>query len=376
MALDSTMSELPMEACYSENSRGNHWQAVSWALKAIKPGFEKRLFTESNKYTDQPLRVLTHCFMALGQKEMAQHFGEQVKNYVEDESWETFLSDSQKEGVVNFLRPGALGDVLLTGWALEGLRAQFPTRKFVYYTKCAEMAELLDVDEVKDSDLWSDRAQGKDFSLIGYPIKDGYPEVPMKKHLIEYFCEECDTIPITPKLKIDSFKTAGDYITLHVKAGWSDYKNWPTEKWECLVKKLDKKVIQLGGISDPRIANTVDMRGMTTIKETLKLIEGAFLHLGVDSFTNHAAGIFKTKSVILFGSTSPIGSGYGASNIWLKLPCSPCYRENPKISGQPRGVCNNPEGQTYDNPKHKCMNDISVAQVYSRIGSLCEEKNS
>lgn len=377
IAKDNSYAELYMEACYSEHIRGEHWQAISWALQASKIPYTHRLFSEKNKYTDQPLRQLTHCFSALGCKDIALFWGAKVRDHVKDPSWEKFLTSLQDEPkVVNILRAGAIGDILVTGWALEGLREKHPEHKIIYYTKIPEMANLLDVDEVRDSGLWSQRSRGFDYPLVGYPIKEGYPNTPMKKHLIDYICEECGVTPKRPKFDIGGDINETPYITIHVKTGWSVYKEWPVEKWTELVKLLkatyNLPIFQLGGESDPLIEGiSEDFRGKTDLRGTLHLIKQAKLHIGGDSFTNHAAGLFETKAVILFGSTSPVGSGYpSALNIWEQLPCSPCYKEDPKLSCQPMGVCNNPEGQTYANPKHECMHKITVDQVYINIQLL------
>jgi hypothetical protein len=95
--------------------------------------------------------------------------------------------------------------------------------------------------------------------------------------------------------------------------------------------------------------------------------------MGVDSFSNHLTHIKwagkQTKGVILWGSTQATAAGYGENiNISLGLPCQPCFREDPKISRQPRGLCINPEGQdSYDNPQHACMNLITVELVLERL---------
>jgi len=372
IAKDWTFAELYMEACYTEQDRNEYWNAISWATQATRIPFRQRLFTEYDKYTDQPLRMLCHSFNNLKWTAMALAWGDRVKEFVNDPSWETFLS-SIRGKVININRPGALGDVLLTGWTLRGLREKYPGHEIAYYTKCKEMAELLPVDKVLDSDDWETRKNGIDYCLTGYPIKEGYPNVPMKKHLINYFSEEAGVKAYRPLLKMP-YLTRKNYFTIHTKAGWSTYKNWPLKNWIKLVKEIKDRyaieVIQIGGKGDPRVIGTTNKLGLS-LKGSLQLIQTAKCHLGVDSFSNHAAGLFETPAVILFGSTSAIGSGYDtAFNLSLNLPCSPCYKEDPKISKQSQGICQNPPDQTYDKPKHACLTNMTVEYVFNQVQKM------
>ena len=83
--------------------------------------------------------------------------------------------------------------------------------------------------------------------------------------------------------------------------------------------------------------------------------------MGVDSFTNHASATVGTPAVILFGSTSPTGSGYGQNiNIYKGLECQPCYKEY-GWSKDSRGPCE------YEK---MCMNQITVDDVFKNFLEL------
>jgi ADP-heptose:LPS heptosyltransferase len=111
--------------------------------------------------------------------------------------------------------------------------------------------------------------------------------------------------------------------------------------------------LQIGHKDDPALSNAVDFRGHT-IKAAIAAMKYAEVHIGVDSFTNHASAAVLTPSVILFGSTAPIGSGYAQNvNIHKDLECSPCYREY-DWSRDSKGEC------PYDK---KCMDLITVDEV-------------
>ena len=276
------------------------------------------------------------------------------------------VGDSPNMSVINVIRPGAVGDVLLSSVIVKGLKIKHPNHVIHYYTRTFEAAYLIEgIDRVIDSNLWSQRTPGIDYYLNPYPSERG-DDRPYQKHLIEYYADILD-IPVdwnyslkpivSPKL------VTGRYLTLHIKTGWSIYKEWPVQQWNKLIQELKiytpMKIVQIGSATDPLVEGVdIDLRGKTTLAQSCALIRDAKLHLGGDSFSNHIAGAYHTKAVILFGSTSPTGSGYPtAKNIYLDLPCQPCYKENPNVSRHPKGSCSH----------HLCMNQITVEMVMKEI---------
>ncbi len=242
------------------------------------------------------------------------------------------------------------------------------------------MAQLLvGVDKVFRADEWDGREPGRDLWLTGYPLAEGYPERPMQQHLVAYFCDEAGVPFGKPQLK-EPEPFAIDrpaWVTIHPKAGWSAYKEWPLDKWSEIVARFHEAypkiaVAQIGGAGDPPVEGAdCDLRGRTSLSQAIWLVKNSVLHFGVDSFSNHAAGAFEHPSVIVFGSTSPTGSGYdSAINLWAGLDCSPCYREDPNISRQSRGPCINPPGQEYAHPRHACMAAITVDQARQALTDL------
>ncbi len=286
--------------------------------------------------------------------------------------------------IINILRPGAIGDVIATGAAVAGLMRIGVWIN--YYTKCHEAAAMLGgVDQIYDASKWDTRLPGTDLALTGYPVAAGYPEQPMLKHLTEYFCEEAG---VPARLPIIHYKESYPpgclrWITIHAKTGWSHYKEWQQSRWQLIIARLrrhypDIGVVQIGAPDDPLLLGvTSDMRGETTLGHAAWLIQHSLFHMGVDSFSNHIAGALRHPAIILFGSTSPTGSGYStAVNLWAGLPCSPCYREDPAISAHPRGPCVNPPGQDYMIPQHACMAEITVDRVWDEVEAMMERINA
>jgi ADP-heptose:LPS heptosyltransferase len=221
------------------------------------------------------------------------------------------------------------------------------------------------------------------FNLIGYPLAEGYPERPMRKHLIEYFAAEMGlAIDSLPSLRLDRPPRPSGlpsrYATLQVKSGWSAYKHWPHERWEKLLDACkDIPMVQLGMPDDPKVAGARhDYMGMP-LSTAIALVANATLHVGIDSFANHLTNYMWTgadaearrvPAVILWGSTQASAAGYAHNtNVSLGLFCQPCFREDPAVSKMPRGPCINPPGQVYAQPRHACMHGISVERVVGEV---------
>ena len=217
-------------------------------------------------------------------------------------------------------------------------------------------------------------------SLVGYPVDEGYPHKPMKRHLLQYFADEMGVDhtfdgmhAIMPPLpKQISKSTIPSHITIQTKTGWSIYKEWWgwTELIDLVHKEMpDLKVCQIGGPDDPKVANADTILCGESFTSNIAAQAWSRLHIGLDSVFNHTTNIQwhgkgRTPAVILFGSTQASASGYPTNtNISLGLGCQPCFRENPSLSRIPLGVCTNPPDQDYENPRHACMAGITPRMV-------------
>lgn len=388
-------AEFWMELAYLEYDRKDYNRSIGFAMLAKdRPVVPTALFREKDKYSDQPERLVSWCFEHLGQFKAAYDMGLEAKRKIgeNDTSWNERLlrlGGEAKQKIV-LHRPGALGDILLTLNNMASFQRKNPDTE-IYY-QCAPgikpmLENILLQSEVNKviTDSSQRPAGAKVINLVGYPLSEGYPHVPMKKHLVEYFAAEMGVDPsfnsfTLPLPNRDSSLPAGDYITLHIKAGWSPYKNWSMDNWEQVVNRLVQEgitVVQIGGGEDPKISKAVDYRGKP-FEAGLAAMAHAKMHMGVDSWTNHATNIIwvsdrpkKTRGVILWGSTQVSAAGYKHNtNISLGLSCQPCFREDPKISSVPIGICPNPAGQTYETPRHACMAGISVEEVVTKALDL------
>ena len=399
-------AEFWMELAYLAYDQQRYTHAIGYSLHAADaPVPATQLWREPNKYTDQPPRLISWCHEHLSDLRQALVWALRARDRIGagDAEWEARiarLATQAGEPLVStpprlaIHRPGAIGDILMTLNLVPLLRAAFPGHAIHYLCNRAigaglgEIMRVAGVDVVEDCAGFAPRAgdYARIYNLIGYPIAEGYPERPMRRHLIDYFAAELGLAPSElPSLQLRRPpRPAGlppRYATLQIKAGWSVYKNWPTERWEAVLRDCREiPVVQIGAAEEPRVAGARhDFMG-TPLTTAIALVANATLHLGVDSFANHLTNYVWTDerdsdtrrvpAVILWGSTQASAAGYRHNrNISLGLSCQPCFREDPAVSKMPRGPCINPPGQVYAQPRHACMHGIAVERVVEEVQS-------
>jgi len=394
LSKEPSWAEFWMELSYIYMAQGKIAESHAMALVAsAKTPPYTALWRESNKYADQPLRMLSFCSEYSGDIVNALAWAKKAKTAIGvlDVEWDNRITMLESQlGSINkrqiaLVRPGAIGDVLMTLNCIPELKKLHPECEISYYChksigeKLSPIMKMAGVDNVFDYnvDIIDHAKCDKVVNLIGYPVQaEDYPNNPMKRHLIDYFaaemgCKESNILPLNLKLP-RVVGTPKRYATIHTKAGWSVYKNWAQDRWEEVIKlNPDIEFYQIGAESDPRLLGaTQDFMGKD-LMTGLALIANATMHVGVDSFSNHATHLFGTPAVILWGSTQWSAAGYSNNlNISLGLSCQPCFREDPAISQHPKDPCINPEGQVYENPCHACMEGISVEMVDNAVKTL------
>ena len=285
------------------------------------------------------------------------------------------------------IRPGAVGDVIMILNSVIKLKENSDVTIFCADPVLSVIKEFVNkngICKIAPLEQYNSASFDKTIHALGYPVCEGYPNIRMKRHLLEYFAKEMevDFSFNNLNLSLPSFPTKiknRDYpkhITVHNKTGWSVYKEW--WGWQQLVDMIKQKmpdieIYQIGGPNDPQISNIDGSFCGDPFEYNLAAQAWADMHLGLDSVFNHTTNINwigkgKTKGVILFGSTQANASGYPHNaNISLGLACQPCFKEDPKISRVSLGLCENPPNQTYDNPQHACMKSITPEMVFDKI---------
>jgi len=109
-------------------------------------------------------------------------------------------------------------------------------------------------------------------------------------------------------------------------------KQWYPERFQEVVNYLNPffEILQVGSINDIFLDGCKDLRGKTTIRESIAIIASSQLFIGLVGFYMHAAKAVGTKSLIIYGGREhPDQSGYtGNINIYSATHCSPCWKWN------------------------------------------------
>ncbi|MBO8130493.1 MAG: glycosyltransferase family 9 protein [Candidatus Marinimicrobia bacterium] len=277
--------------------------------------------------------------------------------------------------IIECYRAGAIGDVLMTTPAVRALKNKYKGSYIRYVTVTPNL--ILNnpyVDEISPVGLDADLKV-----YFEYPLKKGYPDKPLEKHLVYEFAEcanvKVDSLRGDLRLYKHEISFAENAVkkfrriniklaTIHITAGWSPYKEWEIDLWQKVVDYFKGRVlfIQLGSSGQPVLKNVLSFVGILSVRLSASMTYVSDFHVGVDSFPNHVAAAFNKPAVVLFGSTSPVGFGYNSAiNIWKGYECSPCYREYNKKSLHPKPPC--PYGK-------KCMRDISLDEVINSIETI------
>lgn len=292
--------------------------------------------------------------------------------------------------IIHVNRPGAAGDIIMTLQVIEKYKKLHPDIKVIYYCDpfYKELPRLsFAVNEIKPSSEFN-------FNLSNSVNFYGYSGYPLLHHLMYNFCKEmglddnCYNYGFNPIFYPSSnpdlnslLASKKNIITFHCTAGWSPYKNWQMNNWQELVNRINKLnnyiLVQIGAKEDPVLTGVINTMGKFSIVESIRLIKSAYLHLGVDSFSNHATALLPyTPGIILWGSTSPLEFGYGHNvNVWKPLKCSPCHKQYDWKILNPNGKCPLDKLQTWETPLHPCMANITVDEVFIEILKLIKNND-
>jgi len=404
MTKRSDWAEFPMELAYLEGELGNHERSIAWAMLAKDlPIPPTMLWREKDKYLDQPYRWISWEYQHLESMGDALRWAMLAKPKigVTDQPWENRIKeltrkisssmfaeiaaekDVKKKNRIVWHRPGAIGDVLMTLNLVQKFRADNPNAYLIYRTheSTANLIRNIILEAGFDEVVTTEVPCDKEYTLIGYPLAEGYPKVPMKQHLLQYFGKELGLSispndlpalvlakPPLPDIGVKSEK----YVTLHAQAGWSKYKNWHPSNWEKVVKTLSEMnipVVQIGGAHDAVVPGTLVELGLP-FEKSLAVLANAGAHMGVDSWSNHATNFMwkgrrQVPGVILWGSTQAEAAGYFHNENFtsFKVKCQPCFKEDPAISANPQGVCPNMLTQDPADLTHACMRDYKPHEV-------------
>ncbi len=273
------------------------------------------------------------------------------------------LSDSSTSSpIIQLMRPGASGDVLMTTATFPGLKAQGYRIRMVVHPNYANVIDnnpLIDElivtrtanrEAVLKATEHLEKAEKAIYLRYPFYAKRDLPEHPIPMHITSYFCDAVG-VPRSDQLHVeltdDELVWGEQYkemLLIHTATLWSPYKNWPSDRWQKLIQKIKKnhdiEIRQIGGPKDEAI-DGVEKIQSPSIRHAIAALKFCRLFIGLDSVFNHAAQALKKPAIILWGSTHPQGHGYSQNInlvngvVWQAemgtfgpaLNCQPCYRE-------------------------------------------------
>jgi glycosyltransferase involved in cell wall biosynthesis/ADP-heptose:LPS heptosyltransferase/SAM-dependent methyltransferase len=145
-------------------------------------------------------------------------------------------------------------------------------------------------------------------------------------------------------------------------------KQWPQSYWEELVHKITALgilVVQLGTKHDQPLPLTLNLLGLTTLREAAALIKQARCHVSVEGGLVWLAKAVGARSVVLFGPTDKNFFGLPENrNLAVTMPCAPCWWRTENWMS----VC--PEG--YGGPR--CLEALTPDLVLQEVQSLVTEE--
>ena len=224
------------------------------------------------------------------------------------------------------IRPGAIGDFVVSLPALEHLRAEYfevwthsrtvPLVRFADRVRSIAStgidrvgvteppAELMETLRTFDSIVsWygSNRPEFRD-AVADLPFTF-YPALPHDAstiHATDFYLHQVGAPPgAVPHIPCDV--TREDYAVIHPFSG-SPRKNWPLEKFRAMAAKLPMPVHWCAGDDDPPLPDAVRF---DDLYELACFLARARLYIGNDSGITHLAAAVGTPTLAIFGPTNP-----------------------------------------------------------------------
>ncbi len=235
------------------------------------------------------------------------------------------------------IRPGAIGDFILSLPAMECLRSDFtevwaasqnlPLAQFADHTRSIASTglDLAGLPEVEAPPrLWAELQRFDSIvswygsnrpefrrAVAGLPFQflQAVPDEGCRMHAADFYMRQAAGLVGRVKEAIPALacpRVEGEYATIHPFSG-SKKKNWPLERFLELSKLLERKmpvrwVVERGSWS----GDGVDLAPIfEDLYEMACWLAGALVYVGNDSGITHLAAAAGTRTVALFGPTDP-----------------------------------------------------------------------
>lgn len=224
------------------------------------------------------------------------------------------------------IRPGAIGDVIVSLPALEHLRGEYlevwTSSRTVSLIRFADRVraipatglDLLGVTEPPPKLIENLRSFDSIVSWYGtnrLEFRNAIADLPVtflpalpgggcEIHAADFYLEQVGASRGgTPRIAIEAVRES--YAVIHPFSG-SARKNWPLEKFRALAAKLPMPVRWCAGDEDPPLAEAVRIPDLLDLA---RFLAGAALYIGNDSGITHLAAAVGTPVLAIFVASDP-----------------------------------------------------------------------
>ena len=228
------------------------------------------------------------------------------------------------------IRPGAIGDCILSLPALEFLRSDYTevwtpaaVVPLIRFADCVRAISStgLDLVELPGTDgssafeslrsfdsiiSWygANREEFRDcVRKLGLPFEffKALPEESLGIHVADFFLSQvCGTPPAIPRISVPAGERQ-DFAIIHPFSG-SVAKNWPLHRFREFAERLSMPVRWCSGPEDPSLPGAIHM---DDLYELAGWLSSARVYIGNDSGLTHLAAAVGTPVVAIFGPTDP-----------------------------------------------------------------------
>jgi len=242
---------------------------------------------------------------------------------------------------------GGLGDVVLSTPIFKEFKIQSPDSKIIAICRLRNYISVLEnnpyINKFRNYNLFFNlyykllvKLKIIEIHYINYGrLRPGYSYTKKAPEIIAEMVglnlqEKNVQIYLTEKEEIDAKRYLATFpkpcVVINITSMTTKNQMWPIENWNELVTTMpDYTFIQLGVESEEKIAGAIDLRGKTSVRESMALVKHSNSFVGVVSFLSHVTGAFNKPGVVLFGPSSiPVWGHSNNINVIKQLTCSPC----------------------------------------------------
>ncbi len=249
--------------------------------------------------------------------------------------------------VIRLVSWGGLGDVLLTTPAIRSLKMSNPSSQIVVYCLNENHFSVYknnpNIDRLVLASFASSPVdyvrylvRRRDFLVMNYGSLCAslyYKKVTATEVVADMLNVKLDTRKLEVWLTSEENEAAKKWLSqysnpilVHITSITTENQEWPYSYWEQLIASMgDYTFVQIGLNSEHRLKGAIDLRGKTTFRSALALLNNSLSFAGVVSAFSHATNAFNIPGVVLFGASTPEVWGHDNNiNLYKNLPCAPC----------------------------------------------------